>query len=242
GALGDFYLNTASNTLFGPKTSGGWGSGVSLVGPAGAQGPQGTIGPQGPAGPVGSANSVIWTETLPTVPDTNQLYYSFQNDGFYVYTKAAVTNSISTNSGQPISGYPNLYANTPIIGSIQVINEHYLREFTVWANVDCYLRIVEDNDNNYSNGFTSVVLANTLGHSPVVSSQRSFVTNSLMKSGKFYHFILTPDSYNGTYQKISTLNGLSSLYYSNIAIDNISSQFFFCTFKISNVMYHWKGL
>jgi hypothetical protein len=34
GALGDFYLNTASNTLFGPKTSGGWGTGVSLVGPA----------------------------------------------------------------------------------------------------------------------------------------------------------------------------------------------------------------
>jgi hypothetical protein len=35
GALGDFYLNTATNTLFGPKTSGGWGTGVSLVGPAG---------------------------------------------------------------------------------------------------------------------------------------------------------------------------------------------------------------
>jgi microcystin-dependent protein len=58
GVLGDFYLNTASNTLFGPKTSGGWGSGVSLVGPAGVQGPQGTIGPQGPAGPQGVPGNI----------------------------------------------------------------------------------------------------------------------------------------------------------------------------------------
>jgi hypothetical protein len=50
GALGDFYLNTATNTLFGPKTAGGWGTGVSLIGPAGPTGPQGATGPQGPAG------------------------------------------------------------------------------------------------------------------------------------------------------------------------------------------------
>jgi hypothetical protein len=47
GTIGDFYLNTTTNTLFGPKTAGGWGSGVSLVGPAGPAGP---AGPQGPAG------------------------------------------------------------------------------------------------------------------------------------------------------------------------------------------------
>lgn len=42
GENGDFYINTATNTLFGPKTSGIWpANGVSLVGP---QGPSGSSG------------------------------------------------------------------------------------------------------------------------------------------------------------------------------------------------------
>jgi hypothetical protein len=35
GVDGDFYINTSTATLFGPKSSGTWGSGTSLVGPAG---------------------------------------------------------------------------------------------------------------------------------------------------------------------------------------------------------------
>ena len=41
GNNGDFYINTTTNTLFGPKTSGAWGSGVALVGPQGAAGTNG---------------------------------------------------------------------------------------------------------------------------------------------------------------------------------------------------------
>jgi hypothetical protein len=41
GNNGDFYINTTTSTLFGPKTSGTWGSGVSLVGPQGAAGTNG---------------------------------------------------------------------------------------------------------------------------------------------------------------------------------------------------------
>ncbi|HTH83356.1 MAG TPA: hypothetical protein VL490_10495, partial [Mucilaginibacter sp.] len=33
GVNGDFYINTSSYTIFGPKTSGDWGAGVSLFGP-----------------------------------------------------------------------------------------------------------------------------------------------------------------------------------------------------------------
>lgn len=45
GVAGDFYLNTATNTLYGPKdASTGWPAGVSLVGPAGPEGPQGPAG------------------------------------------------------------------------------------------------------------------------------------------------------------------------------------------------------
>ena len=42
GNNGDFFLNTSTNTLFGPKAAGAWpASGVPLVGPTGPQGPVG---------------------------------------------------------------------------------------------------------------------------------------------------------------------------------------------------------
>jgi hypothetical protein len=57
---GDFYINTSTNELFGPKTNGIWPAGVSLVGPqgiqgiAGPQGLQGTTGATGLTGPAGA--------------------------------------------------------------------------------------------------------------------------------------------------------------------------------------------
>lgn len=47
GSNGDFYIDTFSYDLYGPKASGLWPSGVSLVGP---QGIQGQSGPEGTAG------------------------------------------------------------------------------------------------------------------------------------------------------------------------------------------------
>lgn len=48
GQNGDFYLNTATNILFGPKAGGVWpGTGVSVVGPIGLTGPSGTAGTNG---------------------------------------------------------------------------------------------------------------------------------------------------------------------------------------------------
>jgi hypothetical protein len=44
GVNGDFFINTVTNFIYGPKASGVWPSGTSLVGP------QGPIGPQGPTG------------------------------------------------------------------------------------------------------------------------------------------------------------------------------------------------
>ena len=70
GTDGDFYINTATNVLWGPKASGAWPVlGVSMVGPQGPQGIQGSMGPtgltgptgatglQGPAGPTGAAGA-----------------------------------------------------------------------------------------------------------------------------------------------------------------------------------------
>jgi uncharacterized protein (TIGR02145 family) len=54
---GDFYINTATNTLFGPKANGTWPAGVSLVGPTGPQGIQGPTGATGPQGLAGTAGA-----------------------------------------------------------------------------------------------------------------------------------------------------------------------------------------
>lgn len=66
GQVGDFYINTQTSTIFGPKTSIApfWPTtGTSLVGTEGqtgergepgATGPAGAIGPQGPAGVAGA--------------------------------------------------------------------------------------------------------------------------------------------------------------------------------------------
>lgn len=60
GVDGDFYINTAVWDIYGPKSAGVWGSGVSLVGPAGANGADGADGADGvgvPAG--GTAGQVL---------------------------------------------------------------------------------------------------------------------------------------------------------------------------------------
>ncbi|MFJ2506704.1 collagen-like domain-containing protein [Arthrobacter citreus] len=54
GIDGDFYLDTASFVVYGPKTGGAWPLGTqSLVGPQGPMGAQGAPGIQGPAGAEG---------------------------------------------------------------------------------------------------------------------------------------------------------------------------------------------
>ncbi len=44
GANGDFYINTATSTIYGPKASGAWPGGVSLVGQTGQTGAAGSPG------------------------------------------------------------------------------------------------------------------------------------------------------------------------------------------------------
>ena len=54
GNNGDYYINLSTYALFGPKTSGTWGTGVSLIGDIGPTGPQGTTGATGANGTVGA--------------------------------------------------------------------------------------------------------------------------------------------------------------------------------------------
>lgn len=55
GSNGDFYINTTNLTIFGPKASGVWPSGTSLIGTSGSTG---AAGPQGPQGPMGGTYNV----------------------------------------------------------------------------------------------------------------------------------------------------------------------------------------
>jgi hypothetical protein len=81
GVDGDFYVNTATKTMFGPKTAGCWGGGSSLIGSAGSAGPEGPQGQPGPSGIagtktfVGAAGTILggsssWVFVGPTTPLT----------------------------------------------------------------------------------------------------------------------------------------------------------------------------
>ena len=59
GTDGDFYINTTSNEIFGPRTAGAWGSGTSLVGPGGG------------ATTLGGLTDVDLTTSPPTVSYTH---------------------------------------------------------------------------------------------------------------------------------------------------------------------------
>ena len=55
GIDGDFYIDTAANAIYGPKSLGGWPSPpTSMIGPTGPAGPAGATGPAGPDGAPGS--------------------------------------------------------------------------------------------------------------------------------------------------------------------------------------------
>ncbi|KPN16273.1 collagen-like protein [Arthrobacter sp. Edens01] len=58
GADGDFYLDTTTFAIYGPKTAGTWPVGAqSLIGPQGPMGPQGVQGDPGAQGPAGSTGA-----------------------------------------------------------------------------------------------------------------------------------------------------------------------------------------
>ena len=73
GVDGDFYINTTTDEIFGPKSGGAWGVGTSLIG---SQGPSGPTGPQGPAGPmnVEAFISETGTVTLPNSTTKQDIY------------------------------------------------------------------------------------------------------------------------------------------------------------------------
>jgi hypothetical protein len=108
GAMGDFYLDIASDTLYGPKSASGWPStGTSLVGKQGAS---------GPAGPAGSVTSFT-TSTGTTGP-------SIPNAGTY---EVFVTYAPENPSGSAVSGACSV--NESSLGA----SDNFLSDFELQA-------------------------------------------------------------------------------------------------------------
>lgn len=82
GQLGDFFINSSSNLIYGPKTAAGWPNGVSLVGPAGAAGATGATGAPGPAGNDGTAGNTLRSGSGTPASSTGS------NGDFYIDTSA----------------------------------------------------------------------------------------------------------------------------------------------------------
>jgi len=96
GIPGDFYLNTATMTMFGPKVGSSWGAGTLIVGPPG---PQGVPGPQGNQGPPGPAGNTILNGIGPPVD------YMGRDGDFYVDTSANYMYGPKASGHWPTPGY-----------------------------------------------------------------------------------------------------------------------------------------
>lgn len=113
GSNGDFWLNTSTSVLYGPKANGSWpGSGVSLIGPTGETGATGDTGPAGPPAVTNSSinsNTTLTagtryfvdttsarTLTLPASPSVGDEIQVFDASG----TAATYNITIDSNSGK----------------------------------------------------------------------------------------------------------------------------------------------
>ena len=95
GADGDFYLNTATSMLYGPKAT-TWPAGVSLIGAQGPQGIQGETGPTGATGAAG-ADGATWSSGsgVPSGGVDGDFYLRESN--YDVYKKIAGTWTVVVN-------------------------------------------------------------------------------------------------------------------------------------------------
>jgi hypothetical protein len=74
GVDGNFYIDTTAHFIYGPKASGAWPAGTSLIGP---QGPAGVAGPSG--------LNVVISDTPPGSPTAGTFWWNSTNGQLYLY-------------------------------------------------------------------------------------------------------------------------------------------------------------
>ncbi|KYK43426.1 hypothetical protein A1D31_18585 [Bradyrhizobium liaoningense] len=108
GINGNFYINTTTHFMFGPKAGGAWLPGTSLVGP---QGPQGNQGNQGIQGNTGQRGSAFYTGAGAPGAISGQLngdnYLNTTNGDVYTLTAGAWGSPVGNIRGpQGVQGPP----------------------------------------------------------------------------------------------------------------------------------------
>lgn len=118
GVNGDFYLDTAASRLYGPKTDGAWGSGVSLIGATGNQLLSGSGVPSGGTGVNGdfyintAANTIYGPKTGGSWGSATSLVGPSGANGITrLYELLSLTSTASTGAFATLDGY-NVPANT----------------------------------------------------------------------------------------------------------------------------------
>lgn len=136
GADGDFYINTAANTIYGPKTSGAWGSSTSMVGPTGSTGSSGSSGASGadgrtiysgsgsPSGGTG-VNGDLYSDTT-----AKAIYVKAAGSWGSAISLVGATGSAGSvgSTGATGPGVPNGGAKNGILTKLSTSNQD-----TVWA-------------------------------------------------------------------------------------------------------------
>jgi hypothetical protein len=119
GRDGDFYINTTTHFIFGPKAGGAWPAGTSLVGPVGPMGATGSLGPQGPTGTRGS----LWYQGS-GAPGTiagaiaNDNYLNTANGDVYTYTTSWGSPTGNIRGPQGIQGLQGIQGVQGVRGSL----------------------------------------------------------------------------------------------------------------------------
>jgi hypothetical protein len=151
GANGDFFINTTTNFIFGPKLGNIWPAGTSIVGPQGQkgdkgdkgdQGIKGDVGVQGPIGLTGAdGNTVLYGVADPTAAiGVNGNFYINTTTHFMFGPKALSVWDAGTSliGPQGLSGTSQMIiADTPPAGA---------SDGTVWYESDSGLTFLRLND------------------------------------------------------------------------------------------------
>lgn len=117
GKNGDFYLNTDTYRMHGPKAGGTWGNGYLLT------------GPPGPAGPAGAGVVIVGTvpeaDSLPNPYGGNvgDMFITEDNGGGYVYNQNGTYTYVGPIRGaQGVQGDQGAQGNTGADGQAAVVN------------------------------------------------------------------------------------------------------------------------
>jgi len=119
GVEGDFYLNTVTSMIYGPKGPLSWPAGVSLIGSIGPTGPAGPTGPTGSDGPTGSTGATGATGLgVPIGGAAGTVLTkvsSADNDTTWAASSGAGTTVSATAPSTPSNGQGWLDSNTGIL-------------------------------------------------------------------------------------------------------------------------------